>query len=95
MHGLGLFSRDVATGIKLMHQLELFEIKYICTDHYPAYNHIVPKELHIQTKAEMSAIEGLNSRIRHYLTRFRRKTFCYSKAIHMIKATLKILLNQQ
>lgn len=56
-----------------MQQLELFDIEHICTDHYPAYNRIVPKELHIQTKAETSAIEGLNSRIRHYLARFRRK----------------------
>ncbi|MFM7468295.1 MAG: IS1 family transposase, partial [Vampirovibrionales bacterium] len=30
------------------------------------------------------------SRIRHYLARFRRKTFCYSKSLEMVKATLTI-----
>ena len=46
--------------------------------------------MHVETKAETSAIEGLNSRIRHYLARFRRKTFCYSKAIAMVQATLTV-----
>ena len=73
-----------------MDQLELFDIDIICTDDYPAYNKIVPEERHIQTKAETCAIESLNSRIRHYLARFHRKTFCYSKAIHMVQATLTI-----
>jgi len=32
-------------------------------------------------------IEESNSRIRHYLARFHRKTFFYSKTLHMIKVT--------
>jgi insertion element IS1 protein InsB len=90
VHGVQLGRRDAQTGRQLMDQLELFDIEYICTDDYPAYNKIVPQELHIQTKAETCAIESLNSRIRHYLARFRRKTFCYSKALHMVQATLTI-----
>ena len=90
VHAVQLGSRDAATGQKLWDQLELFDIDYVCTDDYPAYNKIVPPHLHIKTKAETAAIEGLNSRIRHYLARFRRKTFCYSKAIHMVQATLII-----
>ena len=39
--------------------------------------------MHVETKSETAAIEGLNSRIRHYLARFHRKTFCYSKAQYM------------
>ena len=74
----------------LWHQLEMFDLKHVCTDHYPAYRRIVPKDMHVETKSETAAIEGLNSRIRHYLARFRRKTFCYSKAVHMVKATLTI-----
>ena len=66
----------------------MFDLKHVCTDHYPAYRQIVPKDMHVETKSETAAIEGLNSRIRHYPARFRRKTFCYSKAKHMVKATL-------
>ncbi|KAA6305523.1 hypothetical protein EZS27_042824, partial [termite gut metagenome] len=36
-------------------------------------------------------VEGYNSRIRHYLARFKRKGKCYSKAQHMIDKSLKLL----
>ena len=62
----------------------------VCTDYYPAYQNIVPFEQHVVTKAETWGVESLNSRIRHYLARFRRKTFCYSKALHMVQATLTL-----
>ncbi|MGB0720123.1 MAG: IS1 family transposase [Bdellovibrionales bacterium] len=72
-------------------QLEMFEMDYVCTDSYPAYGKIIPDDMHIITKSETAAIEGFNSRIRHYLARFHRKTFYYSKAIHMVQATLTVL----
>ena len=88
--GVELGHRSARSARSLWKQLELFDMNYVCTDQYPAYRQIIPQEMHIATKAETSAIEGLNSRIRHYLARFRRKTFCYSKSIDMVKATLTI-----
>ena len=88
--GVQLGSRDTLTCARLWDQLELFEIDHVCTDYYPAYRSVVPDNMHIETKAETAAIEGLNSRIRHYLARFHRKTFCYSKARHMVQATLTL-----
>ncbi len=72
----------------------MFDVKLVCTDHYPAYRQIVPEYMHVQTKSETAAIEGLNSRIRHYLARFHRKTFCYSKAVHMVQATLTVFFTE-
>ncbi len=46
----------------------------------------------MQSKAEPFTVEGYNSRIRHYLARFKRKTKCYSKAEHMIEKSLKLLI---
>ena len=46
----------------------------------------------MESKAETFTIEGYNSRIRHYLARFKRKSKCYSKAIHMIEKSLKLLM---
>ncbi len=37
------------------------------------------------------SIEGYNSRIRHYLARFKRKTKCYSKSVQMIESSLNLL----
>lgn len=64
------------------------------TDHWRAYN-ILPKDRHIQSKAHTFTVESKNSQIRHYLARFRRRTKCYSKAVHMVIATLTIFFNQQ
>lgn len=44
--------------------------------------------MYVETKSETAAIEVLNSRMRHYLARFHRSTFCYFKATYMVKATL-------
>ena len=85
-----LGKRDKKACQGLWEQLELFEIEHICTDDYPTYKCVIPEDRHTATKSETCAIEGLNSRIRHYLARFRRKTFCYSKTIDMVQATLTL-----
>ena len=63
------------------------------TDHYRAYT-ILPKARHIQSKAHTYTVESKNSQIRHYLARFRRRTKCYSKAIHMVIDSLTLLFNR-
>jgi insertion element IS1 protein InsB len=64
------------------------------TDHYRAYN-ILPQDHHIRSKAHTFTVESKNSQIRHYLARFHRRTKCYSKAVHMVIATLTIFFNRQ
>ena len=63
----------------------------VTSDYWLPYESVIPQELHLQTKAETYTVEGMNSRIRHYLARFRRKTFCYSKSKSMVIASLKLL----
>ena len=63
------------------------------TDHYRAYN-ILPEEKHIRSKAHTYTVEAKNAQIRHYLARFHRRTKCYSKAVHMVIATLIIYFNK-
>jgi insertion element IS1 protein InsB len=70
--GVQLGKRNIQTGKKLWEQLRLFEWEQVCTDYYPVYEHIVPSDLHVITKAETWGVESLNSRIRHYLASFRR-----------------------
>ena len=71
---------DTRTAQGLWRQLGMFDLKHVRADHCPAYRQIVPDYMHVETKSETAAIEGLNSRIRHYIARFRRKTFFYSKS---------------
>jgi insertion element IS1 protein InsB len=64
------------------------------TDHWRSYEELIPPEQHLQTKAETFTVEGYNSRIRHYLARFKRKTKCYSKSEEMIDRSLKLLMEK-
>jgi insertion element IS1 protein InsB len=63
----------------------------VTSDYWAPYSAIIPKDILLQTKAETYTVEGVNARIRHYLARFLRKTFCYSKSSKMVIASLKLL----
>ncbi|KAA6320312.1 hypothetical protein EZS27_029896, partial [termite gut metagenome] len=66
-------------------------VSFYGSDYWKSYEAFIPPEKHLQTKAETFTVEGYNSRIRHYLARFKRKGKCYSKAQHMIEKSLKLL----
>ncbi len=57
-------------------------INGFCSDYWKSYSELIPEEKHIESKAETFTVEGYNSRIRHYLARFKRKTKSYSKSKH-------------
>ena len=67
-------------------------MNYITSDYWKSYEEFLPPYKHLQTKAETYTIESYNSRIRHYLARFKRKGKCYSKATFMIEISLNLLM---
>lgn len=62
------------------------------TDGYPVYTCLIDDCDHLVSKTGMTRVEGENSRLRHYLARLHRKTFCYSKSIEMLKASVRLLI---
>ena len=64
----------------------------IASDYWKAYEKIVPKDKHIQSKAETFTVEGYNSLFRHFLARMRRKSKCYSKSIKMLGLSILLLM---
>ncbi len=64
----------------------------IASDYWKAYKKIVPKEKHIQSKAETFTVEGYNSLFRHFLARMRRKSKCYSKSKYMLELSMLLLM---
>jgi insertion element IS1 protein InsB len=68
-------------------------MKQTARDYWKAYEHIIPKEKHIQTKAETFTVEGYNSLFRHFLARMRRKSKCYSKTVEMLKLSFLLLMH--
>ncbi len=63
------------------------------TDHWKAYENFIPKDKHIQSKAETFTVEGYNSLFRHFLARMRRKSKCYSKKVEMLKQAVMTSCN--
>ncbi|OAV75246.1 IS1 transposase [Bacteroidales bacterium Barb7] len=77
--------------MKLWETVKELDVSFYCSDYWKSYREFIPAEKHLQTKAETFTVEGYNSRIRHYLARFKRKGKCYSKAEHMIEKSLNLL----
>jgi len=67
---------------------------YYHTDNYPVYTKAILKEKYTTGKQFTQGIENLNGRIRHYLAIFHRKTYCYSKSVAMMIASLYLLFNK-
>lgn len=68
---------------------------FIASDFWKAYESIVPKEKHVQTKSETFTVEGYNSLFRHFLARMRRKTKCYSQKVEMLKLSILLLMHHR
>ncbi|MFK8300197.1 IS1 family transposase [Capnocytophaga canimorsus] len=85
-------NRGTETGLKLWERIKQEETKVYCTDYWKSHKEFTPAEKHLQPKAETYTVESYNSRIQHYLARFRRKTKCYTKQLYMMIYSLKLLM---
>ncbi len=70
----------------------LFATVSFCSDDWKSYREFILEHKLMQAKSENFTVEGYNSRIRDYLTRFKTKTKCYSKAKHRMEKSLKLLM---
>ena len=78
----------------LWNKLTSLSVGVFATDHWRSYEEFIPPEQHVQSKSETYTVESYNSRIRHYLARFKRKTKCYSKSEEMIVISLNLLMKK-
>ncbi|OAV75649.1 IS1 transposase [Bacteroidales bacterium Barb7] len=83
--------RSARTGLKLRENIKELTVSFYCSDCWKNYKEFIPLEKHLQTKTEIFTVEGYDSRVRHYLARFKRKGKCYGKAEHMIEKSLNLL----
>ena len=57
--------------MKLWKKIKNIPASVYYSDYWKSYKEFLPNVKHIQTKAETYTVEGYNSRIRHYLARFK------------------------
>jgi len=75
---------------KLLAPLEKFKVVFYCTDHYKAYENLIPRKKRIQGKQHTHGIERNNCRQRHWFARFKRKSIVVSKSLEMVNLTMAI-----
>jgi len=84
--------RGFKTAKKLFTRLEQnYKIDSFATDHWSVYHQVISKDKHIVGKMYTQGIESLNSRIRHYLSGFKRKTKEYFKSEQTMLVALALL----
>lgn len=93
--GFEVGDRSEFTAEKLYNKIKKIGARIFYTDHLHAYKCILPYKKHISSKAETYTIEKLNGCVRHFLARFHRKTYCYSKSIEMIIYSLNLLFHKR
>lgn len=77
---------------KLHHKIEPVQCERYYTDDHAPYKNVLPKEKLRYFPGGTNTIEGINSAIRHYLSRFRRRSKCYSKSLSMVEASINLLM---
>ena len=84
-------SRGKKTFKSIMATISSYSTTHYATDSWKIYSSL-PREKHLVGKRHTTQIESLNANIRHYLSRFRRRTRCYSKSPDMVLLSLYLLL---
>src|SRR3954465_8458052 len=65
-------------------------LELYCTDDYAPYDKLLSVGRHYIGKDETVAIERVNSRLRHWFARFRRRPCVVSKALEMVDTTIAL-----
>lgn len=82
--------RDQDTLNALLARLKAWKVRLYCTDCYICYDQTLPVGKHYQGKEETWRLEQINSRLRHWLARFRRRTLVVSKSVEMVDLTIAL-----
>lgn len=88
-------TRGEKTGKCLWEKVKHISCFRHMSDYWEAYQKFLPKKKHTASKKETFSVEGMNSLIRHFLARFRRRTRCYSKSASMVVNTLLLFQHRE
>ena len=74
---------------KLCENISHIDTKFYATDKFPVYDIISPDK-HLIGKSHTFTVERMNRLLRHYLARFARKTYCWSRSLSMISFSVSL-----
>ena len=82
--------RSTETLEKLTTRLVVLDVQVFYTDKWHAYETLLPASKHVQTKTETHRIERNNCLMRHWFSRFKRKSIIVSKSVEMVDLTIAL-----
>ncbi len=91
--GWVLGDRSAETFRPLWELVKSWECYFYVTDGWPVYPVFIPDLDPIVSKTYMTRVEGENTRLRHYLARLHRRTFCYFKFVEMLGYSICLLIH--
>lgn len=90
--GFQIGGRGKVTLQKLMYKIEPIQCERFYTDEHGPFKAVLSKEKHRCYPGVTNTIEGINSAIRHYLARFRRRGKCYTKSLAMMEVSIRLFM---
>ena len=91
--GFHVGDRSSKSFENLCENISHIDAKFYATDQYTAYD-IIPDSKHLVGKSHTYTVERMNRLLRHYLARFTRKTYCWSKNINVIIHSVFLFLHR-
>ena len=76
---------------KLCENISHIDAKFYATDRFLAYD-IIPPDKHLIGKSHTFTVERMNRLLRHYLARFARKTYCWSRSLSLSMISFSVSL---
>lgn len=86
--------RDEISFELFFQKIEHYDVVKYTSDYWKPYN-LLPNNKHLKGKAHTYTVERTNRRLRHYLARLGRKTYCVSKSKKMLEASLTLFIYQK
>ena len=74
---------------KLCENISHIDTKFYAADKFSVYD-IIPNNKHLIGKSNTYTVERMNRLLRHYLARFARKTYCWSRSLSMISFSVSL-----
>lgn len=85
-------TRGRTTLKKLIEKIRPIACGHYYTDEHISFRGLLPEKKYTASKRYTTTVEGINSAVRHFLARFRRKSKCYTKSEAMLHATLNLFV---
>ena len=87
--GFFVGSRETSSFKKLSERISNINVDFYTSDELDAYNLIAPKK-HLVGKKHTYTVERCNRLMRHYLSRFARKSYSVSQKLYMVVFSLYV-----